>query len=399
MISNKMKKLVKNNSVIREMFEEGKRLEKIYGKENVYDFSLGNPSVPAPKEVNKAIIDIVNNEDPLVLHGYMSNSGYEDVREKIAFSINKKYATNFSYKNLIMTVGAASGLNIVLKSILNPTDEVIVFAPYFSEYNNYIENYDGIVKVVNPNKETFEPNLIEFEEKINSKTKAVIINTPNNPTGIIYKEETIRKIASILEKKQNELKNSIYLISDEPYRELVYENIEVPYVTKYYNNTMIVYSYSKSLSLPGERIGYVVIPNELEDSSEMIDAVTIANRIIGSVNAPSLIQKVIANCLDVKTDIECYKKNRDLLYDIVKECGFDCVKPEGAFYLFVKSPIEDDKKFCNIAKEYNLLFVPGSSFSCPGYVRIAYCVSYEMIQRSQKAFQKLAMEKKWQLHN
>lgn len=392
MISEKMKDLLKNNSVIREMFEEGKRLEKIYGKENVFDFSLGNPNVPAPEEVKKAIIEIVEKEDPCFLHGYMSNSGFEDVREKIAESINKKFETNFGSKNLIMTVGAASGLNIVLKSIINPGDEVITFAPYFSEYNNYIKNYDGVVTVVNANLETFEPNLEEFENKINSKTKAVIINTPNNPTGVIYSEELIKNLAEIMNRRQKELGHAIYLISDEPYRELAYDGAEVPYVTKYYENTFIVYSYSKSLSLPGERIGYVIVPDELEDSSNMIEAVTIANRITGCVNAPSLMQRVIPYCLDLKTDLEKYDLNRKLLYKIVTECGFECVKPQGAFYLFVKSPIADEKEFCSTAKKYNLLFVPCSSFACPGYVRIAYCVSYDMIKKSEKAFKKLAKE-------
>lgn len=392
MISDKMKDLVKNNSVIREMFEEGKKLQKIYGKENVFDFSLGNPSIPAPERVKEAIIKIAENEEPCFLHGYMSNSGFEDVREKIANSINQKFGTNFTFKNLVMTVGAASGLNIVLKSILNPNDEVINFAPYFSEYNNYIKNYDGVVTVVSANLETFEPNLEEFEKKINVKTKAVIINTPNNPTGVIYSEDLIRNLAEIMEKKEKEIGHPIYLISDEPYRELAYDGAVVPYVTKYYKNTFVVYSYSKSLSLPGERIGYVVIPNELEDAEEMIEAVTIANRIIGCVNAPSLIQRVIPYCLDLQTDLEEYDSNRKLLYKIVTECGFECVKPQGAFYLFMKSPIADEKEFCKVAKKYNLLFVPCSSFACPGYVRIAYCVSHSMIERSEKAFRKLAKE-------
>lgn len=392
MISNKMKDLVKNNSVIREMFEEGKRLEKIYGKENVFDFSLGNPSVPAPEKVKEAIIEIAENENPCFLHGYMSNSGFEDVREKIAESINKRFETNFSAKNLIMTVGAASGLNIVLKSIINPGDEVINFAPYFSEYNNYIKNYDGVVTVVNANLETFEPNLEEFETKINDRTKAVIINTPNNPTGVIYSEELIKNLAEIMYKKEKEIGHPIYLISDEPYRELAYDGAIVPYVTKYYKNTFVVYSYSKSLSLPGERIGYVLVPNELEESEEMIEAVTIANRIIGCVNAPSLIQRVIPYCLDLQINLEEYDANRKLLYKIVTECGFKCVKPQGAFYLFVKSPIADEKEFCSTAKKYNLLFVPCSSFACPGYVRIAYCVSHSMIEKSEEAFKKLAKE-------
>lgn len=392
MISDKMKDLVKNNSVIREMFEEGNRLAKIYGKENVFDFSLGNPSVPAPEKVKEAIIKIAESEDPCFLHGYMSNSGFEDVREKIAENINKKFETNFSSKNLIMTVGAASGLNIVLKSIINSGEEVIVFAPYFSEYNNYIKNYDGVITIVPANLKTFEPNLEEFEKKINSKTKAVIINTPNNPTGIVYSEELIKKLADIMQKKEEEIGHPIYLISDEPYRELVYDGIKVPYITKYYKNTFVVYSYSKSLSLPGERIGYVIVPNELEDSDEMIEAVTIANRIIGCVNAPSLIQRVIPYCLDLQINLEEYDSNRKLLYQILTECGFECVKPQGAFYLFVKSPIEDEKEFCNIAKKYNLLFVPCSSFACPGYVRIAYCVSHSMIEKSEEAFKKLAKE-------
>lgn len=392
MISDKMKKLVTNNSVIREMFEEGKRLKNIYGAENVYDFSLGNPSVPAPKNVNEQIINIVQKEESCFLHGYMSNSGYEDVREKIANSINRKFYTNFDYSNIIMTVGAASGLNIVLKSILNPKDEVITIAPYFSEYNNYIENYDGVVKVVKSNEGDFLPDLDLLESSINEKTKAVLINTPNNPTGVIYSQEIIEKIADIMNKKEKEYNHEIYLISDEPYRELAYDNIEVPYVTKYYKNTFVVYSYSKSLSLPGERIGYVVIPKEMENSSEMIEAVTIANRIIGCVNAPSLMQRVVAECLDEKIDIESYEKNRNLLYKIVTESGFKCVKPQGAFYLFVKTPISDDKEFCKIAKKYNLLFVPASSFAYPGYVRIAYCVSYDMIERSKEAFKKLGQE-------
>ena len=392
MISEKMKKLLKGNSVIREMFEEGKRLKNIYGEENVFDFSLGNPNLPPPEEVKKAIIELVEKEEPTFLHGYMSNAGFEDVREKIANSINNKFSTKFNFENIIMTVGAASGLNIVFKAILNPEDEVIVFAPYFSEYNNYIENYNGIVKVISPNLNNFEPNLNELKEKISNKTKAVLINTPNNPTGVVYSESTIKEISKILKEKEQEFGKQIFLISDEPYRELVYDNKEVPYITKYYKDTIVVYSYSKSLSLPGERIGYVVVPNEIDDSKELAEAITIANRIIGCVNAPSLIQRVIPYCLNAKVDTDAYKKNRDLLYSIIRENKFECVKPEGAFYLFVKTPIEDDKEFCSIAKKYNILVVPGSSFACPGYVRIAYCTSYDMIERSRKAFEKLAKE-------
>ena len=394
MISDKMKILVNNNSVIREMFEEGKKLAEIYGKENVYDFSLGNPNVPAPKEINDAIKEIVDNENSVVLHGYMSNSGYEDVRDAISKNINEKFETNFSKDNIIMTVGAASGLNIVLKSILNPGEEVIVFAPYFVEYRNYINNYDGKIVEVLSKEPTFEPDLDAFEKSITENTRAVIINSPNNPTGVIYSEETIKAIAEILNKKQKELNRTIFIISDEPYRELVYDNTEVPYITKYYNNTFVVYSYSKSLSLPGERIGYVVIPTEMEDSRTVFEAVTIANRITGSVNAPSLIQKVIGKCVGLTSDLSKYKENRDVLYNGLKTLNFDCIYPQGAFYLFMKTPIKDDKEFCKIAKKYNILVVPGSSFAYPGYVRISYCVSNDMIKKSLTAFKKLAEELK-----
>ncbi len=389
MISDKMKKLVENNSVIREMFEEGKRLRAIYGDKNVFDFSLGNPSVETPEKVNEAIKEILEKEDSLKVHGYMSNSGFEDVRTTIADSINKRFETNFSENNIIMTVGAASALNIIFKSILNPDDEVIVFAPYFMEYNNYVSGYDGKVVVVSPNTENFEPNLEEFESKITEKTKAVLVNTPNNPTGVIYKEDVIKKMTEIMNRKEQEFGHEIFLISDEPYRELVYDDIEVPYLTKYYNNTFIVYSYSKTLSLPGERIGYVVVPSEMEDAENIITAITISNRIIGCVNAPSLIQRTVMKCINEKVDISIYKKNRDLLYSKLTELGFECIKPEGAFYLFVKTPV-DDKEFCDKAKEFNLLFVPGSSFGCSGYVRIAYCVKTDMIERSFEAFRKLA---------
>ncbi len=392
MIAKRMVNLVEKNSVIREMFEEGKKLADIYGPENVYDFSLGNPSVPAPEQVKESIKKIVDTEDPLVIHGYMNNAGFEDVRDAISKSINKKYGTNFTQNNIIMTVGAASGLNIIFKSILNPDEEVLTFAPYFVEYNSYVEGYNGVLKIVSPNLETFEPNLKELEDKITPKTRALIINTPNNPTGVIYSEETIKKIAEILEKKQNEYNTQIFLVSDEPYRELAYDGIEVPYVTKYYKNTFVVYSFSKSLSLPGERIGYVVVPSEMDDSENIITAITIANRVIGSVNAPSLFQKVVMNCLDIAPDLETYDRNRNLLYNELKSYGFECIKPQGAFYLFVKSPIENEKEFCNIAKKYNILFVPGSSFACPGYVRIAYCVSTDMIKRSLPKFKLLAEE-------
>lgn len=393
MISKKMENMVANSSAIRAMFEEGNRLAKIYGSENVFDFSLGNPNVPAPDAVKYAIKELLDEEDPVVLHGYTnSNAGYEDVRIAIADSLNERFGTHFCSKNITMTVGAAGGLNVILKSLINPGDEVIAFAPYFGEYRSYTDNYDGVLVEVSPNTTDFQPKLDEFEQKISPKTKAIIVNTPNNPTGVVYSEETIQKMAAILEKKQKEYGTDIYLISDEPYRELAYDGIEVPYLTKYYANTIVGYSYSKSLSLPGERIGYLVIPDEASDSEKLIGAVNVATRILGFVNAPTLQQKVVKACLNEKTDISYYDRNRETLYNGLKNLGFDCIKPEGAFYLFVKSPIADEKEFCNEAKKYNILIVPGSSFACPGYVRMAYCVSYETIVNSLPKFAELAKQ-------
>lgn len=393
MISKKMENMVANSSAIRAMFEEGNRLAKIYGSENVFDFSLGNPNVPAPDAVKYAIKELLDEEDPVVLHGYTnSNAGYEDVRIAIADSLNDRFGTHFCSKNITMTVGAAGGLNVILKSLINPGDEVIAFAPYFGEYRSYTDNYDGVLVEVSPNTTDFQPKLDEFEQKISPKTKAIIVNTPNNPTGVVYSEETIQKMAAILEKKQKEYGTDIYLISDEPYRELAYDGVEVPYLTKYYANTIVGYSYSKSLSLPGERIGYLVIPDEASDSEKLIGAVNVATRILGFVNAPTLQQKVVKACLNEKTDISYYDRNRETLYNGLKNLGFDCIKPEGAFYLFVKSPIADEKEFCNEAKKYNILIVPGSSFACPGYVRMAYCVSYETIVNSLPKFAELAKQ-------
>ena len=392
MIANKMVGLVNNNSAIRMMFEEGKRLAAEFGAENVYDFSLGNPNVPAPAGLNAAIKEILDEEQSTFVHGYMNNAGYEDVRETIAVSLNRRFETSFTKDNIIMTVGAAGGLNVILKTLINPGDEVIAFAPYFLEYRSYINNYDGVLVEVSPDTETFMPNLVEFAEKITAKTKAVIINNPNNPTGVVYSEEIIKKLAKIMEDKQKEFGTEIYLISDEPYRELAYDGVEVPYLTKYYDNTVVGYSFSKSLSLPGERIGYLVIPTEMPDYKNVFAAASIANRILGFVNAPSLIQRAVAKVIDEQTDIDYYNRNRELLYGSLKEYGFECIKPEGAFYLFVKSPVVDEKEFCNKAKAYNILMVPGSSFACPGYVRIAYCVAYETIERSLPSFKKLAKE-------
>lgn len=392
MIADSMVSLVKNSSVIRAMFEEGNRLAKLYGAENVYDFSLGNPNVPAPAEVNEAVKDIVDNEESTFIHGYMSNAGYEDVRQTIAESLNRRFGTHFNHTNIVMTVGAAGGLNTIFKTLLNPGEEVMTFAPFFGEYRNYVSNFGGKLVVVSPNTVDFQPKLDEFEAKITPKTRAVIVNNPNNPTGVVYSEETIKKLAAIMKAKQKEYGTEIFLISDEPYRELAYDGVKVPYLTKYYDNTIVGYSFSKSLSLPGERIGYLVIPDEVADSEDLLSATNVATRILGFVNAPTLQQKVVEKCLDAKTDLSFYNRNREDLYNGLKECGFECIKPQGAFYLFVKSPVADEKEFCNAGKKYNILMVPGSSFACPGYVRLAYCVSHETIVNSLSKFKELAKE-------
>ena len=304
----------------------------------------------------------------------------------------KEDESAFSEKNILMTVGAAGGLNVILKTLLNPGDEVITFAPFFGEYRNYVRNYGGVLVTAVTDPETFLPVPAVLAEVITPRTKALIINTPNNPTGVVYPESLIIEIAKVLEEKQKEFGTSVYLISDEPYRELVYDGVTVPYLTKYYRNTVVGYSYSKSLSLPGERIGYLVLPDELTDADEIIPGAAAANRILGFVNAPSLIQKTVGRCLDAKVDVEIYNRNRELLYGKLTEYGFSCIKPQGAFYLFVKAPDGDDKAFVAAAKKHRILMVAGTGFGGPGYVRLAYCVSYDMIERSLPGFAALAQE-------
>lgn len=390
-ISEKMVELTTKNSAVRAMFEEGNRLAALYGRENVYDFSLGNPYFPAPPKIKDAILDILEHEPSTMVHGYMSNAGYADVREALAASLNRRFGTSFTAGNVIMTAGAAGGLNVILKTLLNPGDEVVVLAPYFLEYGNYIRNYDGVIRVVPPNPPSFQPDAAAIEAAITSGTKAVIINTPNNPTGVVYTADSIRAIAAVLEKKQAEYGHPIFLLSDEPYRELAYDGVEVPWLTKLYPNTIVSYSWSKSLSLPGERIGYLIIPSEATGAELIFDAASIANRVLGFVNAPSLMQRAVMHCLEESTDIAAYDENRRLLTDILQSAGFDCARPEGAFYMWVKTPC-DDKAFAERAKKYNILLVPGSAFACPGYVRIAYCVGRHTIQGAAPAFKKLAEE-------
>lgn len=392
MISHKMQSLVKNSSVIRAMFEEGNRLAKLYGPENVFDFSIGNPSVTPPEQIRTAITDILNEENPLTVHGYMNNSGYEDVRQTIAEHINHQHGTAFSAQNIVMTCGAAGGLNVILKTLLNPEDEVIVFAPFFSEYTNYVQNFDGKLVIVNTDPETFLPDLTALKAAITKKTKAIILNTPNNPTGVVYPAELLSQMEQVLTEKEQELSTSIYVISDEPYREIVYDGVTVPFILHYFHNGFIGYSYSKSLSLPGERIGYIVVNNNMDDFSDILSALNVATRILGFVNAPSLFQKVIAKTLDASVDVSIYQENRDILYQHLTKLGFECIKPQGAFYLFPKVPDGDDKAFCELAKKYNILLVPGSSFAGKGHFRLSYCVSKEQILRSLPAFEKLAKE-------
>lgn len=398
MISRKIKEAFLGSSAIRAMFVEGREMAEKYGADNVYDFSLGNPATPAPAAVGRAICGLVKEAEEngaagsFQLHGYMENAGYVKVRKAIAENLNMRFGTDFDSENIVMTVGAAGGINIIFKTILDPGDEVIVFAPYFGEYRQYAANFDAKIVEAAPDLTDFLPDLTDFASKITPHTKAVIVNTPNNPTGVIYKPDAMRKIASILEEKQKEYHTDIYLISDEPYRELVYDGNQEDFLTGYYRNTIVSYSFSKSLSLPGERIGYVAVPREAADAADLIRGLEISNRTLGFVNAPSLMQKAVAECLDEKTDIAFYDENRKLLYDGLTKLGFSCIKPEGAFYLWVKVPTADEETFVNAGKKYHIIMVKGSAFGCAGYVRLAYCVSHETVKNSLPAFEKLAEE-------
>lgn len=391
MISDKVLKKISGPSWIRAMFEQGEVLKKKYGADKVYDFSLGNPDLEPPEETLTSLRNLVNSQEPN-LHKYMNNAGYPEVREKIARHIAKDTGISLTQKHIIMTCGAAGGLNVVLKTVINPGDEVIVLAPYFGEYSNYIDNFDGKMVVSQCNMETFQPDLENLESKISSDTKAILLNSPNNPTGAIYGESILRDMAELISKKEREFGSNILVISDEPYTQLVYDGETVPSVLKIFPNSVIVNSFSKSLNLPGDRIGYIAVNSSVPDIELFISGLSLSNRILGFVNAPALFQRVIANSLEAKINTEIYLERRDFLYHHLTRLGFSCVKPKGAFYLFPKVHMEDDVEFVQRALAYNLLLVPGSSFGGPGHVRISYSVSTESIKNSIPAFEALAAE-------
>ncbi|MEA4825712.1 MAG: pyridoxal phosphate-dependent aminotransferase [Clostridium sp.] len=379
------------SSWIRLMFEEGARLTEKYGAENVYDYSLGNPYAEPPVEVLESLKKHILNDEKGI-HRYMNNAGYPEVREKIAYKLQKESGVELSANNIVMTVGAAGGLNVVLKSLLNPGEEVIVFAPYFVEYTFYTDNHGGKTVVVPPNLSNFEPDLVAFEKSITPKTKAIIINNPNNPSGVIYSKEKLNDIEEIILEKEKKYNTNIYIISDQPYSEIIYDDIALPNILSIFKNAIIVNSFSKSLGLAGERIGYIAVSSKIQNSDILISALSFCNRTLGFVNAPGLFQKVVADALDAKVDISGYKMRRDFLYENLTNIGFQCVKPTGAFYLFPKALIDDDVEFVKRAMKYNLLLVPGSGFGCPGYFRMSYCVKFDIIQNSIPAFQKLVEE-------
>lgn len=391
MLSQKIVNNLSHSSWIRLMFEEGSRLAEKYGADKVYDYSIGNPYAEPPKEVIESLKKHVSGDEKGI-HRYMSNAGYPEVREKIAKVLEEESKIQLSANNIVMTVGAAGGLNVVLKALLNPMEEVIVFAPYFVEYNFYIDNNGGRTVLVEPDSATFEPDLEAFEKSITAKTKAIIINNPNNPTGVVYSEETLKGIEKILEAKEKEYGSTIFIVSDQPYCEIVYDNIKIPNILSIFKNAIIVNSFSKSLGLAGERIGYIAASSRIQDIDLLMNALSFCNRTLGFVNAPGLFQKVVGDAINAKVDIKAYEKRRNFLYENLTRLGFQCVKPQGAFYLFPKALINDDVEFVKKAMKYNLLLVPGSGFGCPGYFRISYCVEFDMIENSIPAFEKLVQE-------
>ncbi len=390
MISEKMYELGSKRSAIRELFEFGKKRAAEIGAENVYDFSLGNPTVPAPAIVNETLKEIMDTHDSISVHGYTSAQGDFETRDAIAVYLNKTYATTFTADNFYMTMGAAASLSLCFRALTtSEEDEFITIAPFFPEYKVFVEGAGAKLVIVPAETTSFQIDFAALEERITAHTKGIIINSPNNPSGAVYSAQTIEKLAALLEKKQQEYGTQIFLITDEPYREIAYDGIEVPYVTKYYANTLVCYSYSKSLSLPGERIGFVIVPDEAYESKRLYAAICGAGRALGYVCAPSIFQKMLVKCVGQTGDIDAYKKNRDLLYNGLTELGYTCFKPQGAFYMFVKALEDDADAFCEKAKEEDILIVSATGFGCPGYARVSYCVDYDMIERSFAAFKRL----------
>lgn len=390
-----MYELGSKRSAIRELFEYGKQRAAIVGEENVYDFSLGNPTVPAPDCVDETIRRLTKELDCIRLHGYTSAQGDMETRSAIAEFLNRTHGTHFEANDFYITMGAAASLSLCFRALTTSSeDEFIAIAPYFPEYKVFVEATGASLKVVPADTVGFQIDFEALEQLINKNTKGVIINSPNNPSGAVYSLETIKKLAELLGQKEKEVGHPIFIIADEPYREIVYDGVEVPFVTKYYDNTLVCYSYSKSLSLPGERIGYVLVPQEAYESKALYAAIAGAGRALGYVCAPSMMQKVIAQCQGETGDVELYKKNRDLLYEGLSKIGYECFKPQGAFYMFVKALEEDADAFCERAKAEDLLVVSANGFGCPGYVRISYCVDEEMIKRSFGAFERLYLSYK-----
>ena len=390
LVSEEMYELGSKRSAIRELFEYGKKRAEVVGAENVYDFSLGNPTVPAPDCVNETIRELTEELNSIQLHGYTSAQGDLECRQATADYLNRTYGTHFHADNFYMTMGAAASLSICFKALTTDRDdEFITIAPFFPEYRVFVESAGAKLVVIPPDTSNFQIDFDALEKSLTPHTKGVIINSPNNPSGAVYSAETIAHLAEILRKKSVEFGTEIFILSDEPYREIAYDGVEVPYVTEFYDNTLVCYSYSKSLSLPGERIGYVLVPDEAYESKKIYAAICGAGRALGYVCAPSLFQKVVTKCIGATGDISLYKKNRDILYKGLTDIGYECYKPDGAFYMFVKALEPDADAFCEKAKEEDLLIVSATGFGCPGYVRISYCVDEDMIRRSFAAFERL----------
>lgn len=389
MISEKMRKSLEHGGSVRDIFEEGKKMAAIYGAENVYNFTIGNPSVKTPAIVNETMKDILDHEDSFALHGYPSNIGHVETREAVAGYLKKNFQVEYTMEDIVITSGAAAALSLLCNTVLDQDDEVITMAPYFWEYKNYVECAYGKLVEAQCDQKSLQPDEHNFRQAFSEKTKMVFLNTPNNPTGAVYTEESIQMIVHVMEEMQNKYGHPIYLIADEPYRQLVYSGATVPYLPHFYQNTAVVYSYSKTLSIPGARVGYIALTPGMEGHDELRAGIVASIRYMGFVCAPSLQQKMLAKIVDQCVDIKVYEKNRDLLYEALKKIGYDCIHPDGAFYLFVRSLEEDDEAFCARAKEERILMAPGSAFSGKGFVRISYCVSEDTIKNSLPGFQNL----------